>query len=319
MFTAAEVYDGDPLAPDMETVTPLEVVAALTPEQRETRVWALIDQAFGIIDMAEEALANGRTRKATCLLWSGGKDSNTLAHLMRHRATHVVMANTGIGIEQTRQFVRTQAAAWGLPLIEKHPPQSYRELVIERGFPGPGMHWKMYQRLKERCFDAARRDLGIANSRSEYALFIAGRRREESERREDVPAFEADGSVIWVSPMVMWTSLDLNTYRTMMDKRDREPVPHNEVTALIHMSGECLCGAFAHPGEREEIAAWFPDWHREMVALEDEVARAGIGEPLCQWGWGSKWDGPLPKSGRLCGTCTTRRADGQATLFGDTA
>lgn len=312
LFPASAGYSGDPLAPDTECVTPPEVVAELSPADRVRRVTALISLAHRILGEAE-SLREGSTCVAKCLLWSGGNDSNTLAHLMRNVATHVLMANTGIGIEATRRHVRESAAAWGLPLIEKTPPDSYRDLVLDQGFPGPGMHWKMYQRLKERCFDAARHDLGILNSRTKHALYIAGRRREESERRKDVPLYEVDGPVVWVSPIAMWTRLDLNTYRSMF-----ADVPHNEVTDLIHMSGECLCGAFAHAGEREEVGFWFPEWLAEIEALEAEVEAAGHAEPLCKWGWGKDWDGPLPAAGRLCGGCATRM-QGQIDMFEDEA
>lgn len=296
LFTPSEVYAGDPLNPDLDEPTPAEVVASLTPEQREERLDSLIAQAWQIIDLALDAHLDGRRLAARCVLFSGGNDSTTLAHLMRGYATHAVMANTGIGIEQTRQFVRDTCAAWGLPLIEKHPPTSYRELVLERGFPGPAMHWKMYQRLKERCFRQARSDL-ITDPRRERVLYIAGRRRQESERREDVPMHERDGSIIFASPFVNWTALDLATYR------QRHNVPRNAVSDLLHMSAECLCGAFAHPGELDEIGEWFPEMRAEIEALEAEVRSVGIEEPFCRWGHGK---GGTPKSASMCGNCAAR-------------
>lgn len=301
LFPIAEAYSGDPLAPGLDTPTPAEVVAGLTAEQRRQRVRYLVDQAWDIIRDATETHLRGRQLLAQCLLWSGGKDSNTLAHLMRGYATHAIHANTGIGIEQTRQFVRDTAAAWNLPLIEKSPPpgSTYRELVLDQGFPGPGHHYKMYGRLKERALDAARHDLGVANSRTKCVLFIAGRRRDESKRRADVPLHEEDGSVIWVSPIVMWTSLDLNTYRDM-----HADVPRNPVTDMIHMSGECLCGSYASTGERQELGFWFPDVAAQIAALEEEVRAAGHQEPRCRWGWGADSDERPSQTGRLCTSCT---------------
>lgn len=323
LFTEADVYDGDPLRPDMETPTPLEVVASLTRPQREQRVEWLIDQAHAIYDEALRDLLRGRELVAQCVLFSGGNDSTTLAHLFRDRATHAIMANTGIGIEQTRQYVRDTCAAWSLPLVEVHPEDSYEDLVCGRvktkksgedvwagGFPGPGAHGTMYQRLKERAFDRARHELGFANSKAKAATFIAGRRRQESERREDVPLCEDDGTVIWVSPIALWTKPDMNTYRLMMGD-----VPRNEVSDKLHMSGECLCGAYAHPGELDEIGYWFPEVRAEIERLQGEVRAAGYGEPWCMWGHGQ---GKPGKAGRLCGNCTVRYTD-QLSLFGDAA
>jgi hypothetical protein len=231
-------------------------------------------------------------------LFSGGNDSTVLAHLFRDDATHAIHANTTIGIEATRQFVRDTCTTWGLELVEIAAPVSYRDLVIQQGFPGPAMHWKMYQRLKERPLDAARHVLGVAGSRTKAALFLAGRRRQESDRRQDVPLHEPDGSVIWASPLAMWTNL--NTYRDM-----HPDVPRNEVSDLLHMSGECLCGAFAKPGELDAIGEWFPAVADEIRALEAEVRAAGHPEPLCRWGHGVTGAGlAAMRTGPLCSSCT---------------
>lgn len=287
--------------------TPVAQVAALAPEQRVERVWDLITQANRIVRDAIAEHLDGHDLAGVVLLFSGGNDSTTLAHLFRDQATHAAHANTGIGIEETRQFVRDTCASWGLPLIEKHPPESYRDLLLEmvtdkktqvtapRGFPGPAMHFMMFTRLKERCLDQVRRDL-VMDGRKQRVVFIAGRRREESARRaRTVRLHERDKSVIWVSPLANWTRLDLNTYRQMFD------VLRNPVTDKLHMSGECLCGAFAKPGELEEIRFWYPEVAAEIDALAEEVRAAGVPEPLCQWGHGK--GKPSNRVGMLCSSC----------------
>jgi hypothetical protein len=80
-------------------------------------------------------------------------------------------------------------------------------------------------------------------------------------------------------------------------------VPRNPASDLIHMSGECLCGAFAHPGELDEIGEWYPDVVAEIRALEAEARAAGIPEPFCRWGHG---EGKPSEVGRACGNCLTR-------------
>lgn len=302
LFDDADLFSGDPLKPDLIQVCPPTVVASLTRPEREQRVTKLVEQAHQIVDNAWQ-LADGRMRAAWCVLYSGGNDSTILAHMMRHRVDYAVHANTTIGIEQTREFVRGTCAAWDLELLERTPPQTYRELVLDRGFPGPAMHFKMYARLKERVLDQVRREL-ITNSRRERVLFIAGRRRAESRRRADIPAMELDGSAIWASPLVMWTKLDMNTYRLMAGD-----VPINDVSSKLHMSGECLCGAYAKPGELEEIRFWYPEVASEIDALAADVAAAGHCEPFCVWGHGE--GKPPVRVGRLCSSC-----DGQLDMFG---
>lgn len=290
-----------------------EDVARMTRSQREERVRDLIRVSHGIVDAALTNHFKGRQLAATCILFSGGNDSTTLAHLFKGRADVAIHANTGIGVRQTREFVRLTCAGWALPLIEKSPPagDTYRELVLDRGFPGPGQHFKMYQRLKERCLRQARAEL-VSNPRKERVLFLAGRRRTESARRAAIPASGREGSVVWASPLVLWTKPDLNTYRLMCGD-----VPVNEVSDLIHMSGECLCGSFAEKDELEMVGMWFPEVREQIEALEAEIAnREDIPEIRRKWGWGAYRADPealkqRSRSGPLCTSCAARTHGGE--------
>lgn len=287
-------------------------VASLTPQQREERVERLIDLAVDLVEYAEQVHGPVVARVG---LFSGGNDSTTMMHVLHGRGlvTHAAHANTGIGIERTRQFVRDTCAEWGIELIEKSPDEkdSYRSIVIDQGFPGPGHHYKMYQRLKERALRKVTAEL--KTHRLDRVMYLAGRRRTESARRANVPEMQREGSVVWVSPIVLWTALDMNTYRDMAGD-----VPRNEVSDLIHMSGECLCGAFAAKNELAEIAMWFPEVAEEIHELEAEVRAAGHQETICRWGWGA--DNPnflssvkAAKSGPMCSSCDNRL---QESLFG---
>lgn len=311
----------DPLDPSLDGPTPAELVLSLSEEDRRRRVHALIAQSRYIVRLGIAEHLGRRDLVARAVLYSGGTDSGTLFHLMRDQASHAVHANTGIGIESTRQHVRDVCASWEIPLIEEHPPVSYRDLVLERGFPGPAQHWKMYQRLKERCLDQARRRLGVQRRRTRAVVFFAGRRREESRRRgaandgAGIALHERDGSAIWVSPLANWTTLDLQTYRAMFTN-----VPVCQASRLVHMSGECLCGAFAKAGELDEIAEWFPDTAAHIRGLERDVEAADIPWPLNVWGWGAnpemKREGTRVArclgeqlrngSGLMCSSCATR-------------
>lgn len=286
-------------------------VARLTGCDRQERVEELIDEAHGLLGdgIAKFVTGDGKTLAGVAGLFSGGNDSTVLCHLFRERVTHLIHANTTIGIEDTRRYVRTTAAAWGVPLLEftPDPQDTYEALVLERGFPGPGMHYKMFQRLKERGLRKARREL-VTQPRRERVVFLAGRRRTESDRRANVPEFEREGSTVWISPLVNWTKLDMNTYRLMA--RD---VPRNEVADMLHMSGECLCGAFAKSGELGEIELFYPEvvtWIRNLEAMID--GRPDIPDYRKTWGWGGNPDvlkasrAKKPKSGRLCSSCDSR-------------
>lgn len=288
-----------------------ERVARLTRSDREARVTALVAQSREFLNAAIErhVLSDRRRLAATVVLFSGGGDSTVLAHMFRHTATHAAHANTTIGIERTREFVRSTCDQWGLPLLERMPPRTvdhYAALVRSQGFPGPGHHFKMYQRLKERSLEQVRREL-VGNPFKERLVFIAGRRRSESQRRHDIPASERRGSTVWVSPLVNWTKFDLTTYRLMQGD-----VPVNEVSDLIHMSGECCCGSFAKAGEREELAFWFPALIAQIEQLEAEIAdRDDIPVHRRTWGWGATMREPFKPSatGPLCSSCASSSSE----------
>lgn len=278
--------------------------------------------AFGILAEAVQTqiIDTGHELAGTVILYSGGNDSTTLAHLFRNQATHAAHANTGIGIERTRQFVRNTCAGWHLPLIEKSPlpGQTYRDIVLGRyramngkqpwpgGFPGPAAHFMMYRMLKERALRQVRKQL-VTNPRKQRVIYLTGVRTQESARRlmttTAAGPIRREGSVVWVSPLIGWSALDLNTYR-----RVHTDVPVNEVSVNLHMSGECLCGAFAHHGELDEIEFWYPEVAAEIRALEAEVQALGVGdEAHCQWGWDKNRDREKPsRVGPLCANCEDR-------------
>lgn len=297
-------------------------VARLTKPQREARVLELMADSHRILDEAIEQhiTSEGRSVAGVVALFSGGNDSTVLAHMFREKATHAAHANTTIGIEKTRDFVRNTCEEWGLPLLERTAPfpekNSYEALVLEQGFPGPGHHFKMFQRLKERALRVVRAEL-VTNPRKERVIFLAGRRRAESRRRQAIPMMDRVGSIVYASPLVHWTKPDMTTYRVMQGD-----VPRNEVSDLIHMSGECLCGSFASQGEREELTFWFPEVMEWISDLEERIAdRDDIPEHRRVWGWGAdpavlkKSRTKASKVGILCSSCEDRFLPGMGEVI----
>lgn len=280
----------------------------------------------------DKATEGGYSIAAEVVLFSGGQDSTSLAYMF-HEQPGIIYAhaNTGIGIEATRRFVRETVAGWDRQLIEKYPVEgrTYRDLVlglatatprpgshryddkldeqepqqIWEGFPGPPGHSIMYRALKENAMMRVRAEL-LKGKKKSRVIFIAGIRQAESSRRAKRPAVSRDGNIVWASPLLSWTKPDLNTYR-----RQHPDMPHNEITDLIHMSGECLCGAFAHERELEELAdlGAHPDIQAavtEIKALEKEAEARGI--TRCKWGYEARAKGEHPalsESGKMCTTC----------------
>ena len=226
--------------------------------------------------------------KAVFGLFSGGHDSLTATYIASlHSAfTAAVHINTGIGIEATRDFVRNTCAKRKWKLLEykatentdaegNPDPQVYEEMVLEYGFLGAFMHNKMYNRFKERQLRRLERDFEATPDAP--VLYISGVRSQESVRRmRHTEIFQPEGRRVWVAPIHDFTKDDCGF--VIKDAG----LEFNPVVLHTGKSGECLCGAYAHPGELEEMRFWEetkPAYER-IKALEEKVRAAGF-----PWGW----------------------------------
>lgn len=246
------------------------------------RLSALQEDSFEALD---RAFAEHKP-VMSLLLFSGGHDSLVATHLTSRWAKErgvlfaVAHINTGIGIEKTREFVRSVCRQQGWPLWEEAPPQgTYERLVLKYGFPGPAAHAYMYRYLKER---QVRTLVRRAKTGRQRVFLVTGVRREESRRRMLHARFnQRFGSHVWMAPLEHWTKRDCFAYI------DEHRLPRNEVVDLLHMSGECLCGAYAHKDEMRDLEIWFPEVASYLHALEKRVAEAG--KASCRWGYSARY------------------------------
>jgi hypothetical protein len=71
----------------------------------------------------------------------------------------------------------------------------------------------------------------------------------------------------------------------------------------MHRSGECNCGCFAAPGERQDLLALFPAWfHEHIRPLEKTAKRMGLAG--CRWG--ERPHEIAQAAGPLCSDCQLR-------------
>jgi 3'-phosphoadenosine 5'-phosphosulfate sulfotransferase (PAPS reductase)/FAD synthetase len=207
-------------------------------------------------------------------LFSGGHDSLVSTHLAsRHPAFNgVVHINTGIGVEQTRDYVRQTCDQHGWLLLEYHPDgKTYEQLVAERGMPyGPRSHSAMYYWLKQR--QVRRLVAEHKQQPGDRIGLVTGIRRSESQRRMEsvmgVPVRRI-GAQLWLNPIIDWSARDCHDYI------ERHQLERNEVADVLHRSAECLCGALADQDEIWMLEWFYPEAAAEIHRLEQVAAANG--------------------------------------------
>jgi 3'-phosphoadenosine 5'-phosphosulfate sulfotransferase (PAPS reductase)/FAD synthetase len=248
-------------------------------------------EAGGCVKSPAEIITEAMTHKPVAIRvgFSGGRDSLAITHWMMANVPgcEVFHCNTGIGIERTRQFVRDTCKAMGWPLHEIRAKedcgQDYDEIVKKHGFPGSYAHKMMFTLLKERPIrELVRR---LQTKRGQRVMIAAGVRHDESVRRMGYAGAEVtrNGSLVWASPIYWWSASDRDAYIRAHN------LPVNPISQMLGMSGECLCGAFAHKGEKSLVRIVDPGTAARIDALEQEVSALGF-----NWGW----EGKPPKGGR---------------------
>ena len=240
-----------------------------------------------------------------------------------------------------------QIALWqGWPLAEYTTPIKYEDIVTRHGFPGPDAHRYLYIQLKERAIDALVRDHTVRRSswremvvavlRQSYAmplqyqqclyaalleayplfmqesrrkaLLVTGVRRQESARRMGhVQAEKVEGRRVWLAPLLNWTKEDVLNHLDFAD------LPRNPVVETLHLSGECLCGCYAHRGELDEICFWYPATGKRIKDLETIVRNEGFpwrweDAPPQWWKQIRRGRDALPGFSPLCSSCEARHA-----------
>lgn len=251
---------------------------------------------------------------ATVCLFSGGNDSTVVAHRCREHYDRLVFIDTGTAVPGVREFVESFAAWLNKPLLVYESGDTFRRMVLGTdeirrgpdwrplGFPGPAQHGRAYNQLKERQLEALRRDLKAGHPRSARVLYLTGVRRAESQRRAGRSAITRKGGMAFANPLIDWTNYDMRRYRA------EHNLPESDVAALIHRSGECNCGSFAEPGEREMLRSLWPDWFEATIAgLEREAEAAGI--PACRWGERPPGAAAADAAGLLCSSCEWRQLE----------
>lgn len=235
-------------------------------------------------------------------LMSGGNDSLVSTHeaMESGKAQEVIHIRTGIGVPETTDFVIETCKVRHWPLRVLEPPDlTYEQFVLREGFPGPGAHRYAYVWLKERALVKLVRE--TKRYWKDRIAFVTGVRMQESARRMGyVQPVIRVGATVWVANKFSTSKDDLRTYIQV------NGLAQNPVVEKLGFSGECLCGAFAEPGEMKyKIEPNFPGVARQIHDLEARAESVGV---HCKWGTRpprDRFSGVLPFQ-PLCAGCNFR-------------
>jgi 3'-phosphoadenosine 5'-phosphosulfate sulfotransferase (PAPS reductase)/FAD synthetase len=270
----------------------------LLPERTPISILA---DGLSVIDMAFEAGAGGMIP-----LFSGGHDSLSACFVAsKHRrfSGEVFHINTTIGAKATRRFVDEVCAEFGWSLRVFQSNFSYEDFVKRLGFPSPGAHQWVYNRLKDRCVST------IGKGKGRIAL-ITGCRIHESTRRMgsvkplQIGEMSAKTGIVrrlnraWTAPCWDWTSEEQREFMQWFD------LPENPIKrSPLAMSGECFCGAFARPNEIALIRQHAPD-------VAEEIDRLSAFDQRGTWGTRRKTEKgiQLVHTGMMCSSCDYKAA-----------
>jgi len=231
-------------------------------------------------------------------MFSGGKDSLVACHYAD--VQEVIYCKTGIGLPENEQFVAEQCAkyGWKLHVLTPKEGNSYEDFIERFGFPKPRIHAAVMSYLKWFPLRKWARENAHRN-----IVFVTGRRSKESKRRMQVTGREkskggelvkVEKNITCYAPLLDWSTEQVWRY---IKENNMDVCP---VYQTLHLSGDCLCGAFAGIGESDLIATFYPQMAERIKTLEEKTeenfrcylkgqpskTRIGLRREMRRWGKG---------------------------------
>jgi phosphoadenosine phosphosulfate reductase len=245
-------------------------------------------------DAIKEAQSKGKTKFYA--LVSGGKDSITACHVAMQfvKLEGIIMIDTTIAIKETHDHVKKIAEQFKLPLIILRPKTTYAQWVMKYGFPHPSQHRYAFIQLKWKPIYE-----WLKSQKNDVAL-ISGTRKKESRRRmrtqkSRTTQDKSCKKMFFVAPLFDWKTEEVWSY---LREYNLEVSPCYQA---LHLSGDCLCGAYAQSGETEMIKTFYPEVAKQIAKIEKSCKNK-----FNRWGNFSSMCGTLDQSKMekfMCADC----------------
>lgn len=195
-----------------------------------------------------------------------------------------------------------------VPCIGKYGMgKTFENYCKKYGFPHAGQHNQVMRWLKSKALVA----FALSQTKpKERIAFISGVRHKESSRREVnaqiIGVSEDTPRIIWIAPVYYWTTEQAYAF---VRKHEFEL---SESYTMLHISGDCLCGAFAKKEEAYLIKQFYPDTGKQIAEIEKVANREHKG--LKHWGNGASMhvvQNQKELQSFACGDCEMGHEGGQ--------
>jgi 3'-phosphoadenosine 5'-phosphosulfate sulfotransferase (PAPS reductase)/FAD synthetase len=205
------------------------------------------------------------------ILFSGGKDSLTLSHFLHNKLKinnlELLYCKTGIGVKENIEYVLEicKNYNWKLNIIEPLPHETYEKYISKFGFPGTGQHGSIMGFLKyhpmRKWYTTQQK-----NNPDQKIVLFSGRRLGESKRRKKIMKkhtylSKVDG-MVFCSPLFYWSD------KQIWDYIHKENLSICPVYNTLHISGDCLCGAYGSKDEYNFLRIFHKDTFDFIQKLE---------------------------------------------------
>ena len=144
--------------------------------------------------------------------------------------------------------------------------------------------------------DITRNETDLKHKQEKIGI-ISGVRKFESKRRgRTAKPILKDGSMIFVAPIFYLKTEEVWSY---IKENNLEVSP---VYKTLHLSGDCMCGAFSEMGEAELISLFYPEIAKRIEELEIKYCKI----KYCKWGNQSSMSGAIKQKRMdnfICADC----------------
>jgi len=213
------------------------------------------------------------------------------------RLAGIIFFDTTVSVPDLLPHVQAIREQYEVPLEVYRAPIPYEEVVSRYGFPGPAQHGLIMSYLKGRGVRAFRK-------RPPGEVLASGVRTGESKRRLINAASWSRFEGVWChAPILDWSTEKVWSYVAA------HRLPLSPAYKTLHLSGDCLCGAFADPAEMPLIRTFYPELAERLCLLEERLAGEGKVRNIRarRWGGGTGGLGFTRKQSGLesfmCGSC----------------